>query len=337
MVGRRKTNYGLPPRMYQYRGKKTVTYYTITPSNERINLGHDLIEAKKRLIELEDGRPVAGTIGDLIDRYMKEVAPKKAPQTYKGNIAEAEKLLSVFGKMKPQDLRPMHVAKYLDLRGKVAPVRANREKALLSHIFSMAMRWGIVDTNPCRGVARNTETPRDRYVSDIEFSTFLKFASSQGETGEMLALIAEMAYLTGQRRQDILALHRARVSDDGILFIQKKGKGASKVLVEWTDRLAECVERCKALPREINGLYLICNRKGQPYTDSGFKAMWNRLQIAWHESGNERFHFHDIRAKSASDLLEAGRKATDITGHKSEDMLQKVYDRRKVTKGKAVK
>ena len=94
MVGRRKTASPLPPRLYVYKGKRQDTYYTITATNERMNLGHDLLTAKRKLLELEEG--VVGAhargqlqvddragerlgvladpaIGELLDDYLKEV------------------------------------------------------------------------------------------------------------------------------------------------------------------------------------------------------------------------------------------------------------------------
>ena len=334
MIARRKTNLHLPPRLYQYKGARKVTYYTITPANERINLGHDLIEAKRKLIEIEEGRPVAGTISDMIHRYMREISPKKAPRTHKDEIASAKLLNEVFGKMKPADLRPVHVAQYLDRRGQTAPVRANREKSLLSHIFSVAMRWGIVDKNPCRGVARNTETPRDRFVTDGELSAFCLFAESISDTGKILAYSARLAYLTGQRKGDLLRLRLDKITDEGI-YIQQTKTGA-KVLIEWTESLRQCVDKLRTLPRPISGLYLICNRSGQPYTDSGFKALWGRLMTEWENKGNERFHFHDLRAKAITKMMEQGRQASNLSGHKSEEMTAKVYDRRSFKRSKAV-
>lgn len=67
------------------------------------------------------------------------------------------------------EIRPMHITKYLDIRGIKAPIRANREISLLSHIFSYAMRWGQIDRNACLGVAKHPEKGRDRYISDQEF------------------------------------------------------------------------------------------------------------------------------------------------------------------------
>ena len=61
---------------------------------------------------------------------------------------------------------------YLDLHGQTAKVRANRERALLSHIFNQARAWGYTDApNPCAGIKGHKETGRDRYgyVEDDEF------------------------------------------------------------------------------------------------------------------------------------------------------------------------
>ena len=53
----------------------------------------------------------------------------------------------------------------------------------------------------------------------------------------MLCVTAEVAYLTGQRREDVLGLPLRNVRDDGILFEQKKSNGEMRVVVAWTEAL----------------------------------------------------------------------------------------------------
>ena len=105
----------------------------------------------------------------------------------------------------------------------------------------------------------------------------------------------------------------------------------------WTPELRRIVNECLALPRKIAGIYVFCNRVGQPYTALGFMALWNRLQIAWEQAGNERFHFHDLRAKAVTDMIDEGRKASELTGHRDEQTPAKIYDRRSTRKSPAVK
>jgi len=354
MIGRRKTGLDLGmSRLYVYKGKRTTTYYTITPDNKRINLGHDLKAAKRQLLEL-DGEPnPTGTISDHLDELMTErrrlvARGKLATDTITSNALEVEELKRAFGKMQPGALRPKHVWDYIHLhRGAEAPIRANREVALLSRMFTRLVNQGALDSNPCIGVERNEETPRDRLVSEKEWRAFLLFARGNGhlpkdspmrahsKAGLRMALCAEVAYLTGKAQGQVIKLHRTQVTADGIEFgARKRGR---RTLVEWTPVLEAVVAECKALPSRITSTYLIPNEDGQPYTSSGFKSTWQRVMKAWVEDGNERFTFHDLRGKAVTDMRSDGRRASDLTGHTTEATIDRVYDRRAVRKTKAVR
>lgn len=352
MVGRRKKAAPhLPPGLYEYKGKRTTTYYTIL-KNKRTNLGHDLMAAKRKLLEIEEGHTQAGTISELLDDYLKEVerlvaAGKRSPLTLEGNYFEVAELKKAFGKMQPAILLPNHVWHYLHkARGLKSPVRANREISLLQAAFSWARDQGIVRDNPCAGVKRNEEAPRERLVTDEELVNFIKFCRNNGhldaeserkessDTGLRIALAARLSYLSGKAQAQILRLHKSQITTGGIMFGKRK-RGAA-VLVEWTDALRAVVDECLALPTRIESVFLICNRHGQPYSRNGFKTTWQRLMNAWVAAGNERFTFHDLRAKTVTDLIENGRKASELTGHRTEAIPAKVYDRRAVRKAKAV-
>ena len=46
-------------------------------------------------------------------------------------------------------------------------MRANREKALFSHVSNKAREWGYTTAlNPCQGVKGFNESGRDRYVTN---------------------------------------------------------------------------------------------------------------------------------------------------------------------------
>jgi integrase len=301
---------------------KHGAFYYVGKDKKWIRLSIDKAQALAKWAEIEgelplpDGapRPLPGSMAELITRYMMEVAPKKAPRTYQGNKAEAVMLGNVFGKMQVRAVQPTHIAKYLDTRGLKSQVRANREISLLSHMFSYGMRWGITDRNPCIGVAKHKEKGRDRYILDAEFEGVKKIA------GELIATVMDFAYITAMRKGDILSLRLDQITDEGIWI--KQAKTGSKQLYEWTPGLREVVERAKALKRPIRGLYLFCTRQGQPYSDSGFKAMWHRVQVKWAEQGGQRFTFHDIRAKALTDAKQLGQDAQALAGHSSAAMTE---------------
>lgn len=355
MIGRRKTRLDLGvSRLYVYEGKRTTTYYTITPDNKRINLGHDKTEAKRKLLELDGEAAASDTVAGYLDELMTErrrlVEKKKlSAETLASNELEVVELKAFFGKMLPEAVRPKHVWGYLHkARGIEAPVRANREIALLSKMFTRLVNQGALDSNPCIGVERNEEIPRDRLVLEGEWQRFLTFARGNGHlpenspmrdkltTGLRTALAAELAYLTGKAQGQVLKLHRNQIDDgEGISFgSRKRGR---KTLVEWTPALRDVVNQCLALPTRITSTYVIPNEDGQPYTSDGFKSNWQRLMNAWVKLGNERFTFHDLRGKTVSDMRADNRRVSDLTGHTTEAVIDRVYDRRMVRRSKAAK
>ena len=333
MGRRRKSNFTLPPRLYLKHG----AYYYVSRENKWTRLSDDKAIAFAKWAEIEgetpresgSEKPITGSMAALIDKYMIEIAPKKAKATYTGNLMEAKNLREVFGKMLVLEIRPTHIAKYLDIRGLKAPIRANREIALLSHIFSYAMRWGQADRNPCLGVAKHTEKGRDRYITDLEFESVKKLASN------LIATVMDFAYITAMRRGDILKLRLDQINEEGIWI--KQSKTGTKQLYEWTDGLFDVVARAKALKRPIRGLYLFCTRQGQPYSDTGFKAMWNRVQVKWADQGGQRFTFHDIRAKALTDAKAKGMDAQSLAGHATSAMTEHYIKQREFKRVKPLR
>lgn len=342
MVGRRKKNLELGMnRLYAYEGKRKTTYYTISRHNKYINLGSDLREAKRRLLEIEGEAPEPGTIADHLDdliaaRWRLVRAGKLSAETVTTNAGEVVHLKTAFGRMMPPAVKPAHIYLYLHkYRGVESPIRANREIALLSKLFNALLGAGIVDRNPCVGIERNDEIPRDRLVGEAEFRAFLKFCWRRSEAGRRIALAAYIAYLTGKAQGQIIRLNRKQIHTDGIEFAKRK-RGAS-TFVFWTRRLRKAVLAAIAMPSEIEPMYVIHTQAGTPYTPDGFKTLWQRLMREWTETGHERFTFHDLRAKTVTDMEEQGRKSSNLTGHRQEATIARVYDRRRVRKSLAVK
>lgn len=133
----------------------------------------------------------------------------------------------------------------------------------------------------------------------------------------------------------MLRLQRNQLTPEGILF-EKRKKGAA-TLVRWTPRLRRYIKAALAMPSSITPMYVIHNQRGQPYTSQGFKTFVHRLMKTWESQGNERFTFHDLRAKAVTDMIERGRKASELTGHRNEATPARVYDRRRVRKADAVR
>src|SRR5262249_9850539 len=68
--------------------------------------------------------------------------------------------------------------------------RANRAVALLSKAFSLAVRWGWRETNPCKGVKRNTEHNRERYLTADELARLTEaLAKADRDVADVIRLL----------------------------------------------------------------------------------------------------------------------------------------------------
>lgn len=131
----------------------------------------------------------------------------------------------------------------MDARG--APVRAQREKALLSHVLQHAIAWGVLSANPCREVRVLVRTgkPRKRYITDEEFLAVHRLASP------VLQCAMDLAYMTGLRQGDLLRLSKPNIKND-LLRVSTSKTG--KVLeFELTPDLKAIIDRCWQLPTRL--------------------------------------------------------------------------------------
>jgi len=314
--------------------QKHGAFYYVVPPGERARfegkswyrLGSNEAEAYQEWAKLlGDYERSYRVMEKLFDRYMAEVAPAKAAATYRNNQIQIQKLRAFFGKMSPMGVKPIHIYQYMDIRSKT-PVAANREIALLSHVFTKAIRWGAIEYNPCvdKKIERNTEKARDRYVTDEEFAIFYNdFA------GEFLQSYLSVKYLLGLRKSDVLRIKVSDFNDVGIKV--KAGKTKKKLTISWTLELREAVDKVMSIKRKIGSIYLFSTRTGKCYVSekgktSGFDSVWQRRMRQFVEAGNVRFNENDIRAKTASDT--DAKHAQELLQHSSIEFTERVYRRK---------
>ncbi len=125
--------------------------------------------------------PACITFSDLAEEYMVRHA---ALRKEKRSLAEDRRnldlhILPELGTMKIEAIGRAEVAAFYESRA-ARPTNANRCLSLLSHIFSKAEQWGRREkgSNPCRGLGRRPETPRNRVLSDSELLNLGKALNS---------------------------------------------------------------------------------------------------------------------------------------------------------------
>ena len=310
-MGRTRTTHkGLPPRLHIKAGR----YYHVSTTQPRkwTPLGADRARALLDWARIEGTEPDPNvrTFEVIALRYAREVIPTKAPRTQRDNLQELDRLRSVFDAVLIDSIKPHHVRAYLDKRGQSAKARANREKALLSHLFNKAREWGYTDaTNPCQGVKGFTETGRDRYVTDEEF------VAVRSKADPTLCDAMDLALLTGQRPADVLKILRSDIRD-GALFVKQNKTGAKRA-IELIGQLANVVERILSRPRVRVSAYLIQDDDGKPLSMLAMRSRFDKARSA----AGVSFQFRDIRAKTASDTGDLAH-SQHLLGHKTRDMTE---------------
>lgn len=310
MGRQRTTNKDLPRGMALKDGR----YYHVTTVAPRVwtPLGRDRAKALLLWARIEGGLPDCSikTFEAIAQRYEVEVIPTKARRTQVDNLKELERLRAVFGRMQIDAIKPHHVRGYMDKRGEQAKARANREKALLSHVFNKAREWGYTDaTNPCQGVKGFKETGRDRYVSDEEFRAVWEHAD------QTLRDAMDLALLTGQRPADVLKIKREDLRDGALWVVQNKTK--AKRAIELMGELAALIERIGARPRERMSAWLIQDDDGKPLGTFGLRSRFDKARRA----AGVDFQFRDIRAKSATDTGDLAH-SQKLLGHRNREMTE---------------
>ncbi|MNQ75540.1 Phage integrase family protein [compost metagenome] len=339
-------NRDLPPRMIRRvrtlkSGKQWVGYYYNAKDDNgkrvEIPLGTDLDMAKVEWARL-DVKPIpreASTLGVVFDRYEREIIPMKKPRTQRDNLLSLKQLRKVFESAPLDAITPQVIAQYRDARS--AKVRANREISLLSHIFNIAREWGITSKeNPVAGVRKNKETPRDYYATGEVWDAV--YAQAVGELRDAM----DLAYLTGQRPSDVLAMREADIQDGHLLVAQ--GKTSKKLRIKLAvdgqqNALGVLLDNLVTQRRRrgVRGPYLIVTEDGrrvtQPMLRLRFDDARSKAAAKALKAGDDKlagmiraFQFRDIRPKAASEIGDLNR-ASRLLGHTDKRITETVYRR----------
>ena len=149
------------------------------------------------LASLETER-AAPTVADLCARYENDHLPKKRASSQRDDRAKiANDILPALRHRKVAEVGYADIdALHRSITAR-APYAANRTIALLSKMFGLAVRWGWIASNPAKGIERNQEVKRNRYLSSDELGRLT--AALAEHPDQQAANIVRLLLLTGAR------------------------------------------------------------------------------------------------------------------------------------------
>ncbi|CAN5837188.1 hypothetical protein BH11PSE13_BH11PSE13_43590 [soil metagenome] len=334
---RKNPDQGLPNRLYLKSGR----FYYVHPITEKWEgVGTDLAAAKRIALAYASGGIPTGSMEFWLRKFLVRCEQRVAAKTfaqrsledYTDNVAD---MAPFFGKMAPALIKSRHISEYLDDQlNDGRAVRGNREIACLSACIGWMVErdHAGLEVNVCKGVTRNPESSRTKYVSDEDFRKVHEHCSM------VVRVWLQLIYITLQRPSDVLRWTWSQSIKvvDGVEVLQfRQSKTDVEITIALSQNMKDLFEAVRldraSQKKAATSDYLICTEAGDPYTLSGIVSMASRYIK---ESGVD-FAPYDSKAKGATDMFTSQshtiEEISQLCGHKSITTTQ-IYIRKHIKK-----
>lgn len=273
----------------------------------------DLITERKKQVRtgeyIQPRQTRVWTFRRLAEEAIRHKALRLAPTTIETDNSRLGRLLIHIGSTRFDRLTPQRLEEVLAAlkTSGLSGSTVNRFRALISSVFTFAVKTDRIAVNPITRVARYRENdPRVRWMRPEEEARIRKAFHIDSYEWEF-----ELSLLTGMRRGEQFGLQWRNVDlDNGMLEV--RGKTGRRHVRANTDAVA-ALRKLQAISGERE---FVC-----PDNDGKMKRDWRTwFEEAIDEANIKDFHWHDLRHTFASRLVMRGvdiRTVQELLGHKS--------------------
>jgi hypothetical protein len=309
-------------------------------------LGKDPVEAvrkaeeqNKRIDDWRAGkhegvRTIEGTVGWLIDKFEKSTQYRKlAPATrdfYTGALKALRnhnpKGVMAIGDLPARRITPAFVddlylaLQKLDADGNPTQLPwANAIMRSARRLFSLAVRWEIITTNPFAKMELTAAPARETVIPREHVDLFCVRASEMGRPS--MALWARLSFELCQRAGDARTLPWSRYNGHEVQV--KQSKGGSMVWAPLLPDLPELKAMLDAAAEDKKSTVIVVDETtGHPYTKFSLSKAFNPIRDA--AGLPSSYQARDMRRAGLDETGDAG--ATDdelrsLSGHKSRNVV----------------
>lgn len=241
----------------------------------------------------------APAVNDLAERFLAEHVARRRPSTDLAyRIVLRKYILPEIGRKKVAAIEFEDIERLHAKVSKSIPVQANRVLAVTAKMFALAVKWKLRPDNPAKGVARNREHQRRRYLRPDELVRLTKALAE--ERNQDIADALRLLLLTGARRNEVL--HARWEQFDLEVGIWSKPHSITKQQREHVIPLsAPARELLHRLSEQQRMPWVFPGRGGRPRRDMNYT--WKRI---CERAGIHGLRIHDLRHSYASHLVNAG-------------------------------
>lgn len=127
------------------------------------------------------------------------------------------------------------------LTREAGPTTANRIHSLILGVFNWGIRHGLVSSNPAKGIKRNREMSRERFVREDEMPHFLRAA--RDEQIPSVGDLFQICLFTGQRIGNVLSMRWGEVNFDAAIWTIPRTKNGRPLVVALIPQALEVLRR----------------------------------------------------------------------------------------------
>jgi integrase len=278
------------------------------------------------------------TLGELVDRYVRDILPTKKAKTQEPQIGQLAWWKNRLGAYALADCTPALLAESRDALAREqipsqaadpakagspryrSPATVNRYLAVLSHAFTVAVKeWGWIESNPLAKVTKPKESRgRVRYLSDEERERLLQ-ACRESKNPDLYPSVV-LALSTGARQAEIMGLRWAQVDFARRAALLEETKNGERRVLPLTGHALELL-RSRAKVRRIDTDLVFPG--ADPSKPVDLRSPW---EAALKRANVEDFRWHDLRHSAASYLAMNGASLAEIAavlGHKTLAMVKR--------------
>ena len=332
MSRRRKTNRGLPRRVYIKHG--SYRYFSPVkirdPKDGKLkswitlcNVVHGESAMLMALALLIGGpRNETGSMPYLCGEFKENKLDDYEDETKATYKRYLDLIADKFVEFHAANVTTKDVADFLRMQFKGKPNTAKKYAALMTKLFKYAIgELGLRQDNPIDQIDLSGYKSGTRKVLATHAQVkAIREAGMQStprkdtkgvydtQSGPMFACLIDMSYLVWQRAIDIRLLKESQIDDGRIRFRPSKTiKSSGKTVdITITPGIQAVIDAARAIKKDYGVIspYLFPTKKGRPYAKSGLFSMWDRART---RAGiTEDVTFRDIRALGATDAAKAG-------------------------------
>jgi integrase len=266
--------------------------------------------------ELKKRREARGTFGAVAESFMVDYASKHRSRREMQRIINHD--LAEWHDRPIAEITRADIKELLRVKARTAPIMANRIKALVSKMFTWALKEEIIEASPALSLDPPGGSEKDRERTRKLSADEIRLVwESFGKLGYPFGPLFKLLLVTGQRRGELGGMKWSEIADDGWHLPNERAKSGNGHLVPLSSLAREIIAD---LPRR--GDYVFRAHRDVPVKG------WHTAKVRI-DAPIPDWRLHDLRRTFATQLRSLGvdRLVVSKLLNHAEAGVTKIYDR----------